>query len=93
VADPIAEVPGRRIDWSRATVRDLLDDPATWTAVAEVAASTGTTPQGETQAARMLGPYLGASATFVAHALAPDDRLPGAKDLRREIADVFAGAR
>jgi alpha-L-rhamnosidase len=93
VADPIAGLRGRRINWSRATVRDLLDDPATWTAVAEVAAATGTTPQGDTQAARMLGPYLGASATFVAQALAPDDRLPGAKDLRRGIADIFAGAR
>jgi alpha-L-rhamnosidase len=93
VADPIAELPRRRINWSRATVRDLLDDPATWIAVTEAAVATGTTPQGETQAARLLSPYLGAPATLVAEALAPDDRYPAAKDLRRAIADILAGAR
>ena len=76
-----------RPDWSRSTVRDLLDDPVSWDQRGQRGHSRPASPDDDTQAARMLTSYLDTPATQVAQALAPDDRFPGAQDLRDQIAD------
>jgi alpha-L-rhamnosidase len=90
IADPVPEPRFGDADWSRATVRHLLDDAATWTALARAAIRTGITPNGDTQTARMLAHHLDAPASQVAAALAPDERFPGATELRNEIATLLA---
>jgi alpha-L-rhamnosidase len=92
VVDPVREPAPRPVDWSRATVRDLLDDPATWLGLAEAATRTGVTPDGDAQTARMLAHHLESPATLVAAALAPDERFPGATKLRREVASLLGSA-
>ena len=84
-SDPIGSPDGPRTDWSRATIRDLLDDPAVWSGVTEAAARTGIAPEGESQAARMLTHHLETPATLVAPALAPDDRSAAARELREAV--------
>jgi alpha-L-rhamnosidase len=90
VQDPICGREVRRPEWSSATVRDLIDDPLTWCQVIKAATQTGIV-QDDAQAARLLAPYLDAPATQAAHALAPDDRFPGAHALRVQIADILGG--
>ena len=89
VPDPIAVNESRVVDWSRQTIRDLLDDGATWEMVVEAATQTGIAPGGDTQAARMLASYLNAPATHVAQALAPDERFAGAQELRDRVTDIL----
>jgi alpha-L-rhamnosidase len=89
VPDPTAVNESREVDWSRQTIRDLIDDGATWDLVAEAATQTGIAPGGDTQAARMLASYLNAPATRVAHALAPDERFAGAQELRDRVNDIL----
>ncbi|BBH63318.1 alpha-L-rhamnosidase [Actinoplanes sp. OR16] len=88
VADPVAEQPAPARDWNDHTVRDLLDDPRMWAAVAAASVASGTTPN-DVQAARRVAAFLDLPATAVAEGLAPEDRLPHARDLRRRIADLF----
>jgi len=90
--DPFRPAPQSPIDWSLGTVRDVLDDPMTWRRVADAATRTGVVAAGETEAARMLTHYLDSPATRLASALAPDDRFPGAMELRNEVAAILAGA-
>jgi alpha-L-rhamnosidase len=85
----MADGPDGAGDWTGSTVRDLLDDPGTWAAVAEAAVASGTAPQGDAQAAAMVAAYLDAPAKAVAQALAPEERLPQAQELRRRIADIL----
>jgi alpha-L-rhamnosidase len=89
VSDPVAGRGERRPEWSRSTVRDLLDDPVRWARVASAAIQTGVADD-DTQAARMLSSYLDTPATQVAQALAPDDRFPGAQHLRDQIAELLS---
>jgi alpha-L-rhamnosidase len=89
VPDPIAVTESREVDWSRQTIRDLIDDGATWELVAQAATQTGIAPGGDTQAARMLASYLNAPATHVAQALAPDERFAGAQELRDRVNDIL----
>jgi alpha-L-rhamnosidase len=89
VPDPIAVNESREVDWSRQTIRNLIDDGATWELVAEAATQTGIAPGGDTQAARMLASYLNAPATHVAQALAPDERFAGAQELRDRVNDIL----
>ncbi|KUO18132.1 family 78 glycoside hydrolase catalytic domain [Streptomyces dysideae] len=91
VGDPTSAARRQARDWSTATVRDLLDDAGTWAEVAAAADATGITSEGDAQAARMLANYLDAPASLVAEALAPDDRFPGAAELRRRVADILGG--
>ncbi len=88
VSDPVAGQGEQRPDWSRSTVRDLLDDPVRWARVASAAIQTGVADD-DTQAARMLTSYLDTPATHVAQALAPEDRFPGAQNLRNQVADIL----
>jgi alpha-L-rhamnosidase len=90
VADPVSEREVRRRDWSRLAVRDLLDDPFTWAKVVRAATDTGIAPDGEPQVARMLARYLDHPAFSVAQGLAPEDRIPGATELRRQLAVILA---
>jgi len=92
VADPVREPAPHPVDWSRSTIRDLLDDPAMWLGLADAATRTGVTPDGDAQTARMLAHHLESPATLVAPALAPDERFPGAAELRREVASLLGGA-
>ena len=88
VADPVTGRRGHRPDWSRSTVRDLLDDPLAWDRLVSAAIRTGVAHD-DTQVARMLTSYLDTPAAQVAQALAPDDRFPGAQDLRDQVADLL----
>jgi alpha-L-rhamnosidase len=88
VVDPVGVGPDATADWSRWTVRDLVDDPETWAAVAAAAVASGISPEGDAQAAAMVAPYFDAPAIRVAQALAPEDRSREAQDLRRRIADI-----
>jgi alpha-L-rhamnosidase len=90
IADPVVEPTQTDADWSRATVRQLLDNTAAWTALVGAATRTGIAPQGDTQAARMLSHHLDAPASHVAAALAPDERFAGATELREEVAAMLA---
>jgi alpha-L-rhamnosidase len=82
--DPVGDG-ATRLDWSRATVRELLDDAVTWRQVVDAAVRTGIAPGGEAQAAGMLADYLDAPARLVARALAPEQRTDAAQALGREI--------
>ena len=92
VADPLTGRRDRRPDWSRSTVRDLLDDPLTWDQVVSAAVRTGVA-RDDTHVARMLTSYLDTPAAQVAQALAPDDRFPGAQDLRDQVAELLGEPR
>ena len=87
VTDPVTTRPDG--GWAGSTVRDLLDDPETWAAVAAAAVDSGIAPEGDAQAAGKLAAYLDSPATSVAHALTPEDRLPQAQDLHRRIANIL----
>jgi len=91
VTDPISPVPVAD-RWAQATIRDLLDDHDSWAKVADAAARTGIAPEGDTQVARMLAHYLDAPATHVGSALAPDERFPGAAELRGAVAPLLTDA-
>ncbi|WP_380161956.1 family 78 glycoside hydrolase catalytic domain [Kineococcus sp. R86509] len=80
VADPGASRSGVR-DWSKATVRDLLDDEQVWTQLATAAVQAGIVPDVGAAAAKLLK-YLDTSATRVGFAFVPDDRFPGAAAIR-----------
>ena len=101
VADPVLvghgqhlwEVPdpARKQDlllWSSATARDLLDHAETWSAIVDAAVGAGVVA-GEEQAARLTGAYLDAPAGAVAQAITPDDRSPGATELRSRITAIL----
>jgi hypothetical protein len=101
VADPVLvghgqhlwEVPdpARKQDsllWSSATVRDLIDHVETWSAIVDAAVDAGVVA-GEEQAARLTGAYLDAPAAAVAQAITPDDRSPGATELRSRITAIL----
>ena len=92
VADPVTERRGHRPDRSRSSVRDLLDDPLAWDQLVSAAIRTGVAHD-ETQVARMLTFYLDTPAVQVAQALAPDDRFPGAQDLRDQVAELLGEPR
>ncbi|MEV4579970.1 family 78 glycoside hydrolase catalytic domain [Nonomuraea jabiensis] len=89
-ADPITDEDRH---WTGATVRDLLDDPQTWAAVAQAAVTAGITPRGDAQAAEKLAAYLDSPATQVAHALAPEDHLPRARELHLRVADILGDTK
>nr|WP_270889720.1 alpha-L-rhamnosidase [Pedococcus sp. 5OH_020] len=90
VSDPLAVE--HDVDWSGRTIRDLIDDAATWERVAGAAVRTGIAPGGDAQAARMLASYLDAPATHVAQALAPDERFAGAQELRDRVNDILVSS-
>ena len=92
VADPVTERREHRPDWSRSSVRDLLDDPLTWDQLVSAAIRTGVAHD-DTQVARMLTSYLDTPAAQVAQALAPDDRFPGAQELRDQVAELLGEPR
>ena len=87
VADPISGR-GERQDRPPSTVRDLLDDRISWDGVVRAAIRTGIADDDVT-AGRMLTSYLDSPAAQVAQALAPDERFPGAQDLRDQVADIL----
>lgn len=74
------------------TVRDVLDNPVTWSAVVAAAVETGVAPQGEAQAAGRLAAYLDAPATDLGRALAPQEFFPGASAFRHAV-DLILGSR
>ena len=88
VADPVTDRREHRPDWFRCSVRDLLDDPLTWDRLVTAAHHSGVAHD-DTQVARMLTSYLDSPAAQVAQALAPDDRFPGAQDLRDQVAELL----
>ncbi len=59
VVDPKA---GARVDLTRATIRELIDDADTWDAVVAATTRAGLTPEGEVHALRLVSDYLGAPA-------------------------------
>ena len=73
-------------------MRDLLDDPLTWDQLVSAAIRTGFAHD-DTQVARMLSSYLDTPAAQVAQALAPDDRFPGAQELRDQVAELLGEPR
>ncbi|UUU29757.1 glycoside hydrolase family 78 protein [Streptomyces sp. CA-210063] len=75
------------------TVRDVLDEPAIWSAVAAAAVRTGVTPGGEAEAARQLAAHLDAPATDLARALAPQEFSPGAGAFQHEVDAIFGSLR
>ena len=89
VADPATDG-AAGLDWAHATVRDLLDDAVAWRRVVDAAVRTGIAPEGEAQAARMLGDHLDTPALLVARALAPEQRTDAAQALGREVEAIAA---
>jgi alpha-L-rhamnosidase len=79
VADPFPQ--GRDL----VTVRDVLDDPATWSAIVTAAVETGVAAEGEAQAAGRLAAYLDAPASDVTRALSVQGSLPGTGALRHRV--------
>ncbi|WTF41539.1 glycoside hydrolase family 78 protein [Streptomyces sp. NBC_01604] len=73
------------------TVRDVLDEPATWSAVAAAAVRTGVAPGGDAEAARQLAAHLDAPATDLARALAPQEFSAGADAFQHEV-DAILGS-
>lgn len=69
VPDPVPDGVGPH---TTATVREVLDDPAIWSAVVTAAVETGVAVRGEAQAAAALAAYLDAPATELARALDPE---------------------
>ncbi|UUU27807.1 hypothetical protein JIX55_48615 [Streptomyces sp. DSM 40750] len=86
VPDSFPPSPGPR---TPLTIRDVLDEPATWSAVAAAAVRTGVVPGGEAEAARQLAAHLDAPATDLARALAPQEFSPGAVAFQREVDAIF----
>jgi alpha-L-rhamnosidase len=84
-------VDGSNVDWSSATIRDLLDNPSAWRRIANIATQTGITPDGDAQASAVVAAYLDRPARQVGAALAPDERYPaGAGELRRQVEEIVA---
>lgn len=71
------------------TVRDVLDEPATWSAVAAAVVRTGVAPGGEVEVACRLAAHLDAPATGLARALAAQEFLPGASASQHEVDATF----
>jgi alpha-L-rhamnosidase len=86
VADPVA-IPQAREAGS--TVRDVLDDAATWARVTAAVVDAGVVPGGEVEAAGMLAAFLDAPADVVATVLAPDARSPEATAARTAVSALL----
>jgi alpha-L-rhamnosidase len=97
VADPSgeAEPPGKADDLI--TIRDVLDDPAAWSAVVSAAVEAGAA-DGEAQAAERLAPYFDAPAAELARLLSPvhhdhsDPIVSGVGDALRSFLDPRPGS-
>jgi alpha-L-rhamnosidase len=87
VADPVA-IPQAREAGS--TVRDVLDDAATWARVTATVANAGVVPGGEVEAAGLLAAYFDAPADVVATVLAPDARSPEATAARTAVSALLS---
>ncbi|WP_436789667.1 family 78 glycoside hydrolase catalytic domain [Yinghuangia sp. YIM S10712] len=88
VPDPFPLVPEPR---TPVTVRDVLDEPATWSAVAAAASRTGVAPGGEVETGRRLAAHLDAPVADLPRALAPQEFTPGASAFKREV-DAILGS-
>jgi alpha-L-rhamnosidase len=86
VPDPFPPSPEPR---TPVTVRDVLDEPATWSAVAAAAVRTGVAPGGEVEAARRLAAHLDTPATGLARAFDPQEFSPGAGAFQHEVDAIF----
>jgi alpha-L-rhamnosidase len=86
VSDPVSRM--APVDWSSATVRDLIDDAVTWQAVVDEAVAVGVV-SGDAQAARMVQAYFDAPASDVAQAFVDDERFPGGREIRSRVSAVL----
>ncbi|MFJ6693147.1 family 78 glycoside hydrolase catalytic domain [Streptomyces sp. NPDC091294] len=86
VPDP---VPAGAPQHAAATVRDVFDDPDTWSAVVAAAVETGVVPEGEPQVAARLAAYLDAPATDLILALTPQEIHPGIPALARRLETIL----
>ncbi|MFD3308634.1 family 78 glycoside hydrolase catalytic domain [Streptomyces sp. NPDC058694] len=72
------------------TIRDVLDDPITWSAVVTAAVDSGMAPKGEAQVARRLGAHLDAPAADLSRAFAAAEFSPASEPFQHEVDAILA---
>ncbi|WP_329348988.1 MULTISPECIES: family 78 glycoside hydrolase catalytic domain [unclassified Streptomyces] len=86
-ADPV-QLPSASGEF--ATIRDVLDDPITWSAVVAAATDGGIAPAGEAQAAGRLGAHLDAPAANLVRALEADEFSPYSTSFRHQVDAILS---
>ncbi|WP_432561782.1 family 78 glycoside hydrolase catalytic domain [Kineococcus sp. SYSU DK003] len=76
-------------DWTRASIRDLLDDEEAWEQLAGAAVEAGIVPDAAAAASRLLK-YLDSPAAQVGFAFVPDDRFQGASAVRQAATRILS---